>query len=59
MERRTFMKGAGGTCRRRAGTWWRDAVAALSAHRRCIAPDFTALGFRAPRKTVASGSRFR
>jgi pimeloyl-ACP methyl ester carboxylesterase len=27
---------------------WRDAVAALSAHRRCIAPDFMALGFTEP-----------
>lgn len=27
---------------------WRDAVAALAAHRRCIAPDFLGLGFSEP-----------
>ena len=31
-----------------SGFQWRDAVAALSAHRRCIAPDFMALGFTEP-----------
>lgn len=34
---------------------WRDAVAALAAHRRCIAPDFLGLGFTEPRRGQAVG----